>query len=692
MTGELLFEIGTEEIPSDYLDNALNDLARLADNSLEENRLGSRERLMTLGTPRRLVLMVNGLAGKQADALEEITGPPKKAGFDEGGQPTRAAIGFAQRHGVAVEDLNIQETPRGAYLSVRKRTPGRPTREVLSEILPKLVSEIPWPKSMRWGDLGFSFVRPIHWIVALLDGEVIPFEVAGVKSADQTWGHRFMAPQSFQVRGTEDYLSKMRAAFVLVDREERAFKIREGAMSAARTLGGTPVLDPELLATVTNMVEFPSTVRGDFDRDFLQLPDPVLITAMKKHQKYFAVRDSQGRLMPHFVAVNNTTARDETVVRKGHERVLRARLSDADFFFRQDRKKPLQARLEDLKGVIYQAQLGTSFAKVQRFTRLAEYLCERVAPELKREVSLAAGLCKCDLVTEMVTEFPELQGVMGKEYARLDGHSETVCLAIHEHYLPAHSGDELPSSPAGAIVGLADRMDTVTGFFAIGMEPTGAADPFALRRHALAVIRILEEREWDISLREFVLQALSALRQEVPCDETSVFERVIEFFRQRYKQMMLRSDYSPDLVEAVISAEFDRLPHLHHRLGSLKKFIAEFSDLEPLALTFKRMVNILKNQTGGPSVRPALLKEPSELHLWKSYQGIRDDFHSLIEDKKYLEALNLLVSLKKPVDGFFEGVEVLTRKDEELRTNRVALLKELTQLFLSIADFSKLAI
>ena len=692
MTGELLFEIGTEEIPSDYLDNALIDLGRLAETSLKEKRLGMRENMMTFGTPRRLLLIGKGLAEKQEDALDEITGPPKKAAFDESGKPTKAAIGFAQRHGVPVEDLQVQQTPKGEYLYVKKRTPGRAAVEVLSEILPKLIGDIPWPKSMRWGSLGYSFVRPIHWILALLDGKLIPFEVAGVKSGDQTRGHRFMAPQSVRVRGIGDYLDKIREAFVLVDREERRSKIQEGAAAAAKAVNGTPVLDPELLATVTNMVEFPSTLCGGFDKAFLQLPDPVLITAMKKHQKYFAVRDQQGRLMPHFVAVNNTVARDETVVRRGHERVLRARLSDADFFFKQDRKKPLHARLEDLKGVIYQARLGTSFAKVRRFTKLAEYLSEQVAPELKKEVSLAAGLCKCDLVTDMVTEFPELQGVMGREYARLDGHPAAVCLAVYEHYLPARSGDELPSSPAGAIVGLADRMDTVTGFFAIGMEPTGAADPFALRRHALAVIRVLEKREWEISLRDFILKALSVLREEISFDEALVFEKVLDFYRERYRQMMLRSDYSSDLVEAVISAEFDRLHHLRYRFGDLKKFVSGFSDLEPLALMFKRMVNILKNQTGAHSVRPALLREPSELHLWTRYQEMRDPFRQLIEDKKYFEALTLLVSLKESVDKFFEGVEILTKKDEELKNNRVALLKELTQLFLSIADFSKFAI
>jgi glycyl-tRNA synthetase beta chain len=692
MSGELLFEIGTEEIPSDYLDNALAEMGRLASTFLTERHIHVSDKLIVHGTPRRLILVGKGISEKQEDTVEEITGPPKKAAFDQDGKPTKAALGFAQKQGVSPDELQIQQTPKGEYLFVKRTIPGRPTSEILAEVLPKLMADIPWPKSMRWGSYTFPFVRPIHWVLALFSGEIIPFEVAGVKSGNKTRGHRFMAPQVMEVKDARDYFSKMRNAFVLVDREERASRIRAEATAAANTVSGTPLMDPELLNTVTNMVEFPSAVCGSFDKAFLQLPDPVLITAMKKHQKYFAVRDQRNRTMPHFVAVNNTVATDEAVVTKGHERVLRARLSDANFFFKEDRKKPLLGRLEDLKGVIYQAQLGTSFAKVQRFSRLAEYLSEQVAPHIAREVRLASSLCKCDLVTAMVTEFPELQGVMGKEYALLDGHPEAVCLAIHEHYLPARAGDELPSSEVGALVGMADRMDTIAGFFAIQMEPTGAADPFALRRHALAIIRILEKTEWEVSLKSFVTKALSILGEEISFDQPLIAMKVTDFFRERYRQMMLRSDYATDLVEAVISAEFDYIHHLRHRLDHLKKFITGFADFESLALTFKRIVNILKNQPEAFSVNSALFKESCESQLWETYQGLKHQFHQSIEKKQYLEALGLLVTLKKPVDDFFEGVEILTKKDDALRENRVAMLQELSRLFLTIADFSKFAI
>jgi glycyl-tRNA synthetase beta chain len=692
MSGELLFEIGTEEIPSDYLDNALLEMGRLASAYLTERHIHVSDELIFHGTPRRLVLIGKGVAEKQEDTVEQITGPPRKAGFDQEGKPTKAALGFAQKQGVSVDELQILQTPKGEYLCVKRRIPGRPTSDILTELLPKLIADIPWPKSMRWGSCPFPFVRPIHWVLALFNGKVIPFEVAGVRSGNETRGHRFMAPQVLDVKDEKDYDEKLRKAFVLIDREERAAKIREAATAAGKTVSGTPLMDPELLATVTNMVEFPSAVCGSFDKAFLQLPDPVLITAMKKHQKYFAVRDQHNRTMSHFVAVNNTVATDESVVTRGHERVLRARLSDANFFFREDRKRPLLGRLEELKGVIYQAQLGTSFAKVKRFSRLAEYLSAQVAPDIVPEVRLTSSLCKCDLVTAMVTEFPELQGVMGQEYARLDGHPEAVCTAIHEHYLPARAGDELPSSEIGALVGLADRMDTIAGFFAIQMEPTGAADPFALRRHALAIIRILEKTEWDISLKGFIAEALSILKQEVSFDQQAIAQKVLDFFRERYRQMMLRSDYATDLVESVLSAEFDYLHHLRYRLDQLKRFITGPADFEPLALTFKRVVNILKNQPEDISVNTALFKEGCESRLWETYQGLENEFRQFTEKKQYLEALNLLASLKKPVDEFFEGVEILTKEDDALRKNRVAVLRNLARLFLSIADFSKFAI
>jgi len=692
MAGELLIEIGTEEIPSDYFESALKELRRLAEACLEENRIEMGAGLEIYATPRRLVLICKEIADRQEDVSQEFTGPPKKAAFDEKGNPTRAALGFAEKQGVSIDDLQFLKTTKGEYVFVKRTIPGRPTEEILSEVLPRLISDIPWPKSMRWGKLDFPFVRPIHWILALLSGEVISFKVAGVKSGNKTRGHRFMAPQTMEVADLQDYFRKMEESSVIIDHEARQEKVKKIVMSAAATVSGIPATDPELLSTVTNMVEFPSAVCGSFEKEFLNIPEPVLITAMKKHQRYFAVRDSKGQLMPNFVAVNNTLARDESVVQKGHERVLRARLSDADFFFKEDRKRPLQNRLEDLKEVIYQAKLGTSFAKVQRFTRLAEYLVEQILPEKMDDVKLAAQLCKCDLVTEMVMEFPTLQGIMGKEYARLDGHPEEVCLAIHEHYLPARAGDELPTSPIGAIVGLGDRMDTVAGFFAIEMEPTGAADPFALRRHALAIIRIVEKMQWNISLQAFIAKSISILREEIEFDKDLVTQKVLGFFRERYKNMMLRSGYESDLIDAIISVNFEQINQLRSRIDQLKKFMTESEEFESLALTFKRVTNILRNQDESLPVDVNLFSESCESELWEAYQALKDDIHASVERGDYFEALNLMVRLRKPVDDLFDGVEILTKEDTRLRDNRVGMLQNLARLFLSLADFSKFSI
>jgi glycyl-tRNA synthetase beta chain len=692
MAGELIFEIGTEEIPSDFFDEGIKQLGQLAESHFKDNRIEMEERLETYGTPRRLILIAKALGENQGDTLQEITGPPKSAAFDAQGNPTKAVLGFAKKQAIPVDQLEILQTPKGEYLYVKRKIPGRPTSEVLSEILPRIIADMSWPKSMRWGSIGFPFVRPIHWILALFDGRVIPFEIAGISSANKTRGHRFMAPQILEIENLQDYLRKTAENSVIIDQKARSHAIEQSVAKAAEAVAGTPMKDAELLSTVTNLVEFPSAVCGSFDNAFLNLPDPVLITAMKKHQRYFAVYDKEGRLMPHFVAVNNTVARDESVVSKGHERVLRARLADADFFFKEDRKSPLLEKLEDLKGVIYQADLGTSYAKVQRFMRIGEYVTEQVLPERLDDVRLAAKLCKCDLVTEMVMEFPTLQGVMGEEYARLDGQPEEICLAIREHYLPDRAGGELPSSPIGAIVGMADRMDTITGCFAVGLEPTGAADPFALRRHALAIIRILEEFAWDISLRDFVSRSIAILNEEINLDKDLVFEKVLDFFRERYKQLLLRSDHKSDLIEAVISVAFDQISPLRARIVQLEKFSRESVEFESLALAFKRVTNILKKENELHDVNPEQFTDPCETHLWEAYQEIKDDAQKRMEERNYYEALELMARLRKPVDDLFDGVEILSKENPQLKNNRVGMLQALARLFLSLADFSKFSI
>ncbi|MCD6296077.1 MAG: glycine--tRNA ligase subunit beta, partial [Deltaproteobacteria bacterium] len=600
-----------------------------------------------------------------------------------------AAMGFAKKQGVPVEELECIETPKGEYLYVKRLISGRPTKDILADALPKLIAGITWPKSMRWGDIGFPFVRPIHWILALLNGEVIPFEVADVRSGNTTRGHRFMAPETREIFRLGDYLHVMMDSFVLIDQKEREQVVERLANESAETVGGIPVQDPDLVKTVANLVEYPSAVCGGFDKKFLNLPDSVLITAMREHQKYFAVYDGKDQLMPNFVAVNNTVAKDESVVQRGHERVLRARLSDAEFFFKEDRKRPLGKRLDDLKRVIYQADLGTSYAKVKRFTRLAEYVGEKMVPERIEHIKLAASLCKCDLVTQMVAEFPSLQGVIGEAYARIEGQPEDVCAAIREHYLPTKAGGLLPQSDVGAVVGMADRMDTIAGCFAVGLEPTGTADPFALRRHALAIIRIVENMGWDLSLKEFIEKALSILGEDLKFNNDRVFARVSDFFRERYKQMMLRSDYETDLIEAVISVEFNRINELRPRIDHLKRFASESGDFQELALTFKRVTNIIKKQEKIYEVDPALFSENCESALWDAFQALKDEVYQCMEKKEYYEALGLMARLRKPVDEFFDGAEILVKDDQALRENRVGLLQQLAGLFLGVADLSR---
>ncbi|HBF43150.1 MAG TPA: glycine--tRNA ligase subunit beta [Desulfobacteraceae bacterium] len=692
MAVELLLEIGTEEIPSGYLENGLRELKRLTQTCLKENRIKVKGELNTFGTPRRMILIGKGLSETQEDLVKEVTGPPKKVAFDKDNKPTKAAVGFAKRQGVSVDDLRYVETAKGEYLYIKQEIPGRSTGDILAEVLPQLIADIPWPKSMRWGIVDFPFVRPVHWVVALLNGNVIPFEVAGIVSGNTTRGHRFMAPQEIEVSNVHDYLKKMEKGLVLIDQLERESLIEKMAGKAAETVGGKPAEDHELLRTVANLTEYPSAVCGSFDRAFLSLPDSVLITPMKEHQKYFPVYDGKGQLLPNFVAVNNTLTRDESLVRRGHERVLHARLSDADFFFKEDRKRSLEDRLDDLKGVIYQADLGTSYAKVRRFTRLAEYLANGVLPDKLDDIRVAASLCKCDLVTQMVTEFTSLQGVVGKEYARMEGYPEEICLAIYEHYLPLKAEGQVPMSKIGAVIGLADRIDTITGCFAVGLEPSGSADPFALRRHALAIIRIIESMEWSVSLSESIVEALSILQEEIEFERDGVQTGVLNFFRERYKQMMLRTGYQSDLIEAVMSVDFDQIDRLRPRIDQLKRFCTESSEFQPLALTFKRVANILKKQEEQFEVDTALFTEVCESNLWDTYLALKNDIYQSLKMWDYFEALNLMARLRKPVDDFFGGVEVLTRDNKRLRENRIGVLQQLNSLFLSVADFSKISI
>jgi glycyl-tRNA synthetase beta chain len=559
---ELLLEIGTEEIPAGFIPQALIDFENLVKKELEADRIDFNG-MKTFGTPRRLVLLIESISEGQKDVEVMKVGPSKQTAFDSKGNPTKAAIGFAKSQLVSVESLMVIQTEKGEYICALRKEAGRPAVELLSFILPKLILSIPFQKSMRWADVPIRFARPIHWILAILGGEVIPFEVGNVRSGDVTYGHRFMHPDPIRVKDFHFYLQKMREAFVIVDPVERKKRIEEEMVREGTKVSGRILRDEELLNEVNFLVEFPVALCGNFDRAFLSLPREIVIHSMKEHQRYFPVEDEHGILLPHFVCISNTNSKDQKVVVRGNERVLKARLSDAAFFFQDDLKISLENRLEQLKKVIFQAKLGTSYDKVMRFKKLALFLGERVDPKLRETIERASLLCKGDLVTGMVGEFPKLQGIVGREYARLSGEKSEVYEAIYEHYLPAFAGDRLPSHSVGDIVSIADKMDTIVGCFGVGLVPTGTTDPFGLRRQALGIIRIILEKEYPLSLSELIGKSGRLLKEKMERPFSEVKNEVLDFFRIRYQNFLMDKGYPFDVIEAVVSTSFDEGPASH---------------------------------------------------------------------------------------------------------------------------------
>jgi glycyl-tRNA synthetase beta chain len=684
---ELLLEIGTEEIPAGFIPQALIDLASLAKKELEASRIDFNG-VKTLGTPRRLVLAIESVSEKQRDEETKKIGPSKQSAFDEKGNPTKAAIGFAKGQSVPVESLTMIQTEKGEYVCAVKKEPGKITSEILSTLLPKWILSIPFQKSMRWADVPIRFARPIHWILALLGGKVVPFEVGNIRSKNMTYGHRFMHSGPIPVKDFKSYLQKTREAFVIVDPVERKKKIEDEMIREGAKVSGRVLQDEELLNEVNFLVEYPVALCGTFDHKFLSLPGEILVHSMKEHQRYFPVVDDHGRLLPHFICISNIRPKNRKVVVNGNEKVLRARLSDAAFFFEDDLKIPLEKRVEQLKKVVFQAKLGTSYEKVMRFKQLALWMTERINPTLQEMVGRASLLCKADLVTGMVGEFPKLQGIVGREYARLSKETPEVAEAIYEHYLPAFAGDRLPPSPIGDIVSIADKMDTIVGCFGVGLVPTGTADPFGLRRQALGIIRIILEKKYSFSLRGLIEESEKQLKEKMDRPVGQVKEEVLDFFRVRYQNFLLDKEYPFDVTDAVLSISFDELLDVQGRIDALKK-AREWKDFESIVVAFKRAMNILKGSPPRKEVNPSLFTESVEQNLYQSFLDAKEKINFHLNKKDYPSALLEMTQMKKPIDDFFDGVMVMV-EDETIRNNRLALLDEIGKLFLRIADFSKL--
>ena len=692
----LLLEIGTEEIPAGYISPALEALAAALLQKLAEARIehGSTR---VYGTPRRLAIKVENVARKQKSVKSEVTGPPAKIGFDAEGKPTMAAQKFAEKVGVAVNKLSVKETSKGSYLFAEKMERGLATPTLLKIILPEIILSLPFPKKMRWADLDIEFARPIHTVLALLGKSVVSFKLGNLKSGRYTCGHSFMAPARIKLNSPDEYLEKLRAAHVVADMAERKKILEERIAAVARELGGRILPDEELVDINNNLVEYPVPVAGKFDTEFLEVPDEVLINAMREHQKYFSVVDGSNNLMPCFIAVNNTAARDLPLSATGHERVIRARLADAQFFYQGDLEVTNDDRVEELKRVLFQAELGTVYEKVERVAKTCGFLISTVDrgrasaaenADLKKHLVRAAMLSKADLVSQVVGEFPKLQGVMGRIYAQVSGEPSAVAAAIEEHYRPVYSGAPLPETIEGAILSIADKIDTICGCFNVGLIPTGASDPYALRRQGIGIIQIMLDRGFTFSLSGLIEKSLACFK---PQNLQTVKELVRKFLYNRMTNLFVDRGYSRDTVAAVLSASSDIIPESWYKVEALEKLKAK-PDFEPLAVAFKRVVNIIRkaddHQKGG--VDQKLFEHASEAALLTAYESVKSSVEGDLGKGLFNDALVKIASLRDPVDAFFEGVMVMADNDA-VRQNRLALLGKIAALFGEFADFSKLS-
>ncbi len=681
-TASLILEIGTEEIPASQLQDGARQLADLMCEALSSERLSTGRRTVWF-TPRRLIVGLDSIPLRQEDVTEIVMGPPKSVAYDANG-PTRAAQAFAEKMGVAVEKLTLVTKPKGEYVSATRRTRGEKTATVLKRIIPEVIPRIHFPKSMYWTESRFRFSRPIRWIVALYENRVVRFRVADIRSSNVTAGHRFLGKSRLRVDSIDTLQEVLRQNGVVVDPAERLEIIEEGLRDSIQRVGGTLVDDRALKGLVTNLNENPSVILGNFDPSFLKLPDEILITVMREHQKYFSVRESSGALMPYFLAVINLPPDRAGGVRRGHERVLGARLSDATFFWKMDRKAPLGNRLDELKGVLFQEKLGSYHDKTERILLLLPKLAERVgATDHLPDLEAAGRLCKCDLVTEMVQEFPNLQGIVGGLYAKADGLSENTWRAVYDHYLPRSMSSPCPSTRTGAILALVDRLDTVTGCFSVGLIPSGSKDPFAVRRQGNAVLKIVLDHQLRISLAETILWSLQLHRDL----EEKLMEQLMSFFEGRLRFFLDESGFANDCINAALAVGFDDPVETWQRVRSLQQMRTE-SEFLALSSNFKRVMNILSQaETVIQKPSEELLSHPSEQLLWELYLELKPKVDELRRGSQYLEALRTMATMRPTIDRFFDDVLVMD-EDSNVRLNRLAILNELAEMFLTVADIS----
>ena len=698
---ELLFEIGAEEIPAGMLPRAVEELKTILEKHLTAENLMEGVTLETFGGPRRLTAIGRGIVAKQVDVESEVTGPPKSVAYDNVGAPTRAAVSFAEKQGVPLHELRLVQTPRGEYIAAKVIRRGRTAHDLLSGILPRVIHDLSWPRTMTWTGLeGARFIRPIRWLLGLLDGKPLKFSFGGVTAGEATRGHRFLGKAQIRVKNFADYEKQLRANGVIVRQEERREKISRELAAYAKRAGYAVHPDPSLLQLVSYLNEYPQVIEGAFDPSFLELPDEILITVMRDHQKYFAVEKRGGELAPHFLAVINLARDIQGLVRAGHERVLRARFADARFFWEADQRCRLADILPKLQKVTYESRLGSYFDKVERIRAIARWLAEQwynlgMVQSHVADADRAAELAKCDLATEMVREFTELQGIVGGLYAKAQGEPDAVADAVYDHYRPVGLDDPIPRNLTGCVVALADKFDSIVGCFSVGVVPTGSSDPYALRRAALGIVKIILERKVPVSLSLTIGAAAKALLTHPPKKAVTAQQeaQVLEFILDRARFVLREvSGYGYDEVNAVLHAGSDDLVDVEKRLRALK-VIRKSRNFEPLAVSFKRIRKILEKANVAAEelehVNKDLFEKGAEKEL---HAAVRKAAGKVSEDKRagrYQEALEEIAGLRKVVDQFFVDVMVMA-EDAAVRKNRLALLAELLREFTTIADFSEL--
>ena len=691
----LAFEIGTEEIPAFDLDQATKQLEKMAPEALDAARIphGAVE---VYSSPRRLIVLAHDVADETEALVEEHKGPSAKIAFDAEGNPTKAASGFARGKGVDVSALELREVDGTPYVYAVKNIPASPVRELLPGVLEGLITGISWPKSCRWGVRTEYFSRPVRWLVALLDDEVVPVEFAGLTSGRATRGHRVLAPGEHEVATASQLIDVVRAAFVVPSQAEREAAVRAGVAAIEERTGARAELPAKTLLEVVNLCEYPTVLMGTFDEEFLQVPEEIIVDAMLMHQRYFPLYDAEGKLTNHFIVVSNGDPKAADVITGGNERVVRARLSDAKFFYDEDRKRPLESYVEKLDTVVFQEQLGTVRAKTDRIVALADHLAAAagLSDGDAADAHRAAFLCKADLVTNAVVEFTSVQGVMGAYYAEASGENEQVARAIGDHYRPRFSGDEPPASLVGRVVATADKLDTICGLFAVGQGPTGSSDPFALRRSALGILTMLtgegQGAALEVSLVDAIDASLDAYEKGgIDFDRAAVRAEVIDFFITRTKVMVRDAGNGADTIDAVLAVGVQEPVEFIRRVAALETARAEEQEaFDDLATAYAR-ANNLRDASLGIEVDESLLTEVEHALSCAVVQA-EGRVSRALEADDYPAALAELASLRKPVDLFFERIMVMD-EDEALRANRLRLLNRFVAVFENVADFGKMA-